>query len=78
MAVCDNCGKKSVVGRNVSHAENRTWRKFRANIQKISFISAGSKTTRNLCTKCIKKFRKEGKIVSLRKKEPPEKTKKGQ
>ncbi|MBU2592852.1 50S ribosomal protein L28 [Patescibacteria group bacterium] len=76
MAVCDNCGKKSVVGRNVSHAENRTLRKFRANIQKITFMDQDSKTTRSFCTKCIKRLKKEGKIVSLGKKELPEKTKK--
>ena len=36
---CQLTGKKSLVGNNVSHAKNRTKRRFLPNLQKISFSS---------------------------------------
>ena len=47
MRVCSKCGKKARIGRNRSHAQNRSSRAFRANIQKVVGVW--------LCTKCIKK-----------------------
>ena len=37
--VCELSGKKVMTGNNVSHAKNRTKRRFNPNLQKISFIS---------------------------------------
>ena len=36
---CELTGKKAMTGNNVSHAKNRTKRRFLPNLQKISFIS---------------------------------------
>jgi large subunit ribosomal protein L28 len=35
--ICQITGKKTIVGNNVSHANNRTKRKFAANIQRKRF-----------------------------------------
>ncbi len=36
---CDVCNKGPLFGNNVSHANNRTKRRFLPNVQKITFIS---------------------------------------
>jgi len=59
MRVCSNCGKKTQIGRNRSHAQNRSSRTFKANIQKITFSIGDDKLTGNFCTKCIKKIKGE-------------------
>ena len=56
---CDLCAKKTMVGRNRSHAQNRTARTFRANVQKITIKWDENKVSGNFCTKCIKRMRKE-------------------
>lgn len=38
MAVCSITGKRSQVGNNVSHANNKTKRRLNANLQKIRVI----------------------------------------
>ena len=35
---CDLTGKHSMTGNNVSHANNKTKRKFFSNLQSVSFI----------------------------------------
>ena len=58
MAKCANCGKVPVVGKNVSHAKNRTPRLFRPNLQKVSVLEKGKLVQKTLCAKCIKSFSK--------------------
>ena len=60
MARCADCGKVPVVGRNVSHAKNRTPRLFRPNLQKVSVFDpkTGRKLQKTLCAKCIKAMSK--------------------
>jgi len=59
MRSCSLCGKGTKIGRNRSHAQNRTPRKFMANIHNVS-INVGEKVVSgSLCTKCIKKIKKE-------------------
>ena len=41
-----------------------TIRVFKPNLQKVAVIVSGKKMTLRLCTNCLKKFRKEGKIKS--------------
>jgi len=65
-----------VAGRNVSHSEVRTLRKFKANIQKITFLLNGKKTTMTLCTRCIKRLKKNGKMVKTENKKTLKKVKK--
>lgn len=40
MAICEITGKHVKVGNSVSHANNRTKRTFRANIQKVKIVDA--------------------------------------
>ncbi len=52
--ICQICGKKAQTGRNVSHAHNRTLRKFNPNLQKVQAIVDGKPVRMTVCTRCIK------------------------
>ncbi|MCD6184987.1 MAG: 50S ribosomal protein L28 [Deltaproteobacteria bacterium] len=52
--ICAICGKKPMVGNNVSHAHNLTKRRFNPNLQKIRVLYKGSVKKIKVCTKCIK------------------------
>ena len=52
--VCDICGKGPLAGNNVSHANNKTKRRWYPNIQKIKTISNGSVKKIRVCTRCIR------------------------
>ncbi|MFA7300772.1 MAG: 50S ribosomal protein L28 [Candidatus Shapirobacteria bacterium] len=67
MRKCNLCGKGTEIGRNRSHAQNRTPRTFMANIQKITLKSGESEIKGAFCTKCIKKMRVEIKKTALTK-----------
>lgn len=56
--VCQVCGKKTIFGRNVSHAHNVTGRTYLPNLQKIRVRSekGGARRTR-VCTRCIRSGR---------------------
>ena len=41
--VCEICGKKRQVGNNVSHANNRTKRVFRPNLQTVRALVSGKR-----------------------------------
>ena len=49
------CGKKPIVGNNVSHANNKTKRRWEPNLHKIRVIYNGETKRINVCAKCIKK-----------------------
>ena len=57
-ARCDLCGKGPVFGNNVSHANNRTRRKWKPNLHKAYIIVNGQKKAVKVCTKCYRKLRK--------------------
>ncbi len=61
MRRCSLCGKGTVVGRNRSHAQNRTPRTFKANIQKVSLKVGEDKISGSFCAKCIKSLKREAK-----------------
>lgn len=61
MRRCSLCGKGTVVGRNRSHAQNRTPRTFKANIQKVSLKVGEDKISGSFCAKCIKSLKRETK-----------------
>ncbi|MHB8808591.1 MAG: 50S ribosomal protein L28 [Desulfobulbaceae bacterium] len=53
--VCDICGKGPMTGNNVSHANNKTRRRWLPNLQKVRAVSASGSTVRiNACTRCIR------------------------
>ena len=54
--VCTVCGKGQTSGNNVSHSKRRTRRTFKANVQKVSYVSDNGKTvTGYVCARCLKK-----------------------
>ena len=55
--VCDICGKKPQYGNNVSHANNRTRRRWEPNLQRIRIRVDGTVKRVKVCTKCIKSDR---------------------
>ncbi len=58
---CEICGKKPTVGNNVSHANNRTRRRFLPNLQTVRIREPnGTVRKATVCTRCIRtgKFEK--------------------
>lgn len=51
---CEICGKKPMVGANVSHAHNVTKRCFNPNLQRVRAVCDGKPQTLYACTNCIK------------------------
>lgn len=62
MAVkCEICGKKPMAGNNVSHAHNKTRRRWLPNIQSVKVATKGVKKRIRACTQCIR----SGKTLSI-------------
>ena len=57
--MCEICGKKPSTGNNVSHANNKTKRRWLPNLQSVKANVDGHTKTMRVCTKCIK----AGKVV---------------
>ncbi len=56
---CEICGKGPAVGNNVSHAHNKTKRRWLPNLQRVKAKVEGSVKRLRVCTRCIR----SGKIV---------------
>lgn len=56
---CEICGKGPAVGNNVSHANNKTKRRWLPNLQRVKAKVEGSVKRLRVCTRCIR----SGKIV---------------
>jgi large subunit ribosomal protein L28 len=52
--MCEICGKKPMVGNNVSHAHNVNKRRFNPNLQSVRALKNGSVKKMTVCTSCIK------------------------
>ncbi len=53
--ICDICGKKPIYGNNVSHANNKTRRRWEPNLRKIRAVDVdGSIKTIKVCLSCLK------------------------
>ena len=52
--VCEICGKKPIVGNNISHAHNVTKRRFNPNLQSVRTVYNGRVKRMRVCTNCIK------------------------
>ncbi len=51
---CYVCGKKPRFGNNVSHANNKTRRRWLPNLQRVRIQTSGGDTERvRVCTRCI-------------------------
>lgn len=57
--MCEICGKKPSTGNNVSHANNKTKRRWLPNLKSVHASVNGQSQTMRVCTKCIK----AGKVV---------------
>ena len=51
--MCEICGKKPMYGNNVSHANNRTKRRFEPNLQSVRASVNGETKRMTVCTSCI-------------------------
>lgn len=51
---CEICGKKPMVGNNVSHAHNINKRRFNPNLQTVRALQKGQAKRIVVCTNCIK------------------------
>jgi large subunit ribosomal protein L28 len=54
MAVCAVCGKKKVTGNHVSHANNKTKRVFKPNLQRVRVQTAHGTRRLHVCTRCLR------------------------
>ncbi len=51
---CVVCGKKRMSGNNVSHANNKTKRVFRPNLQTVRALLNGAVRRIRICTRCLR------------------------
>ena len=59
--VCEMCGKGPATGNNVSHANNKTKRRFNINLQRVRARVGGSVRRVKVCTRCIR----SGKVTKV-------------
>ena len=52
--VCEICGKRPVVGYNVSHAHNKTKRRWYPNLQTVRITEGGQTKKIKVCTRCLR------------------------
>lgn len=57
MAKCEICGKGPLFGNNVSHANNKTRKIWKPNVQRVRTVSGGTVRHVRVCTRCIKSGR---------------------
>ncbi len=55
--VCEICGKGPATGHNVSHANNKTNRRWYPNLQRVRAVVDGTVRRLRVCTRCIKSNR---------------------
>ncbi len=52
--MCDICGKKPILGYNVSHAHNKTRTRWYPNLQKVRAVKDGRTMRMRVCTSCLR------------------------
>ena len=57
--VCSVCGKKRMLGHNVSHAHNVSRREFKPNLVTVRVKMDGGAKRVKICTRCLR----SGKVV---------------
>lgn len=57
--ICEICGKKPLSGNNISHAHNRTRRRWLPNLQTIRANVNGRPQRIRVCASCLK----QGKVI---------------
>lgn len=56
---CDICGKGPTSGNNVSHANNKTRRRWQPNLQRVRALVDGKPKRIRVCTSCLR----SGKVI---------------
>lgn len=51
---CEICNKRRQSGNNVSHANNKTKRVFRPNLQTVKALINGAAKRIRVCTRCLR------------------------
>jgi large subunit ribosomal protein L28 len=54
---CEICGRGPAYGNNISHAHNRTRRRWEPNLQRVRANVNGTVRTIRVCASCIKQGR---------------------
>ena len=54
---CDICGKGPSFGNHVSHANNKSHRRWYPNLQTVRILVEGQPRRKQVCTQCIKSNR---------------------
>ena len=57
-AKCEICGKGPRTGNSVSHANNKTKRRFKPNLQRATLELEGSLKSMRVCTRCLRTYAK--------------------
>ena len=57
--VCGICGKRPIYGNNISHAHNKTRRRWLPNLQRVHAQVGGKVKHMRVCATCIK----QGKVT---------------
>ena len=57
--ICDLCSKRRQSGHNVSHANNKTKRTFKPNLQPVRPLIDGQPKRLRVCTRCLR----SGKVI---------------
>jgi large subunit ribosomal protein L28 len=55
--VCEVCGKGPITGHNVSHANNKTPRRWYPNLQRVRARVGGVTQRIRVCSRCLKSNR---------------------
>lgn len=53
-ATCEVCGKGPVYGNNVSHANNKTRRRWNPNLQTVRAVYKGGVKKIRVCSRCLR------------------------
>ncbi|UCD25677.1 MAG: 50S ribosomal protein L28 [Gemmatimonadota bacterium] len=52
--ICEICGKGPTTGNNVSHANNKTKRRWHPNLQRVRALVDGKPKRIKVCTSCLR------------------------
>lgn len=52
--VCEICGKGPVVGNNISHANNKTRRRWNPNLRSVKAVDKGNVRRMRVCSRCLR------------------------
>lgn len=53
-ATCEVCGKRPVYGNNVSHANNKTRRRWNPNLQSVRAVTKSGVKKIRVCSRCLR------------------------